>query len=70
MQRQVRAAEQQVRHPARILGDEWQRPRAARIRLGTEPLKEVVQNCGVYGATMPSRYNLREPATEACLEAP
>jgi diaminopimelate decarboxylase/aspartate kinase len=46
--------------------------------LGTDrPLPEcvpgdviLIEHCGAYGATMSSRYNLREPAGEACLEEP
>ena len=29
----------------------------------------LIENCGAYGAVMSSRYNLREPASESCLEA-
>jgi diaminopimelate decarboxylase/aspartate kinase len=44
--------------------------------LGTDrPLPEcvpgdtmLIENCGAYGATMSSRYNLREPAEEVCLD--
>jgi diaminopimelate decarboxylase/aspartate kinase len=28
----------------------------------------LIESCGAYGAAMSSRYNLREPAEEVCLE--
>jgi diaminopimelate decarboxylase/aspartate kinase len=30
----------------------------------------LIENCGAYGAAMSSRYNLREPAEEVCLDGP
>jgi len=28
----------------------------------------LIESCGAYGAAMSSRYNLREPAEEVCLD--